>query len=143
MTPSMQFVLICIFISNVAAFQLSPRTQRASSSIVMHFEEALLGNTALAKDALKAERYVATNRFNVRKGKEAKFEKRWADRKSRISQLKGFRFFTLLKRVQVLGADYSKDGDEGNYVSMTVWEDKDCFDEWRYVCVYSPLGINK
>ena len=97
----------------------------------MHFEEALMGNTALAQDALKAERYIATNRFNVRKGQEAKFEKRWADRKSRIAQLQGFRFFSLLKRVDAPGADYSKDGEEGSYISMTVWEDKDCFDAWR------------
>ena len=63
---------------------------------------------------------------------QPKFEKRWADRKSRVAQLEGFRFFTLLKRVAIPGiSDYSKDGDFGNYVSLTVWENKDCFDAWR------------
>ena len=63
---------------------------------------------------------------------KAKFEKRWADRKSRVAQLNGFRFFTLLKRVDIEGVtDYSKEGDFGNYVSFTIWEDKDSFDAWR------------
>ena len=35
-----------------------------------------------------------------------KFEKRWAERKSRLAELDGFKFFTLLRRVDV------KEGDE-------------------------------
>eukprot|EP01036_Dinobryon_divergens_P033229 gene33229-42967_t len=98
----------------------------------MHFEEAILGNTALATGSLPSQRYIATNRFKVRPSSGPKFEKRWADRKSRVAQLEGFRFFTLLKRVAIPGiSDYSKDGDFGNYVSLTVWENKDCFDAWR------------
>lgn len=102
---------------------------RTTASISMHFEEAMIGNTLLSKEALKAERYIATNRFKVRPGKDAKFEKRWADRKSRLAQLEGFRFFTLLKRVDPVGG--AQDSDENNYVSMTVWENKDNFDAWR------------
>ena len=37
-------------------------------------------------------RYIASNRFQVRNGKGPKFEKRWADRKSRLATLDGFRF---------------------------------------------------
>ena len=33
--------------------------------------------TSAAPPKLKRERYVATNRFTVRDGKDAKFEKRW------------------------------------------------------------------
>jgi len=86
----------------------------------MHFEEAVSGNTALAEDALPGERYVATNRFKVRNNAGPKFEKRWADRKSRLAELEGFRFFALLKRVSAFGVDYAEEGDFGNYISMTV-----------------------
>lgn len=112
-------------------FHLPQQQIHRARALSMHFEESLTGNTLLAKEALKAERYIATNRFRVRPNQEAKFEKRWADRKSRLSQLHGFRFFTLLKRTEVLGADYSQEGEEGNYVSLTVWDTKDDFDAWR------------
>lgn len=98
----------------------------------MHFEEALVGNTALASNSLQRERYVATNRFNVRTNNGPKFEKRWAERKSRLALLEGFRFFTLLRRVSDDGEEFTLNGDElGNYISLTVWEDKRHFDEWR------------
>jgi heme-degrading monooxygenase HmoA len=66
-----------------------------------------------------AERYVATNRFQVKEGREAAFEKRWADRKSRLGLLDGFRFFCMMRRVQLDGARYA---DDINYISCTVWE---------------------
>jgi len=47
----------------------------------------------------------------------------------RLSQLDGFRFFTLLKRVEAYGVKY--DSDDGNYVSFTIWEEKANFDSWR------------
>jgi len=97
----------------------------------MHFEEALLGNTLLSRESMERERYIATNRFKVRKNAGAKFEKRWADRKSRLAELAGFRFFTLLKRVDAFDSDYSTEGDSGNYISFTIWENKDNFDAWR------------
>jgi heme-degrading monooxygenase HmoA len=85
----------------------------------------------LSSSALPAERYIATNRFNVRPNNGPKFEKRWAERKSRLAELNGFRFFTLLRRVEEFGANYEQDGDNGNYISLTVWEDKPSFDAWR------------
>mmetsp|Transcript_45525 Transcript_45525/g.87040 ORF Transcript_45525/g.87040 Transcript_45525/m.87040 type:complete len:344 (+) Transcript_45525:162-1193(+) len=92
-----------------------------------------VGSLSVKEGQLAAERYVATNRFRVKPGAAAKFEKRWAERKSRLADLDGFRFFTLMRRV---GAE--KDGavepipsDEPNYVSLTVWEDKDTFTAWR------------
>jgi heme-degrading monooxygenase HmoA len=97
----------------------------------MHFDEALK-ERALETDQLKRERYVATNRFRVRAGKTATFEKRWATRKSRLATLDGFRFFTLLKRVATVGFDKeAPDYEEGNYVSFTIWQDKPSFDAWR------------
>ena len=43
---------------------------------------------ATSKDLLPRERYVASNRFKTRGGKAAaKFEARWANRKSRLAEL--------------------------------------------------------
>ena len=36
-----------------------------------------------------------------------------------------------MKRVNDFGADYVDEGEFGNYVSFTIWQDKDCFDVWR------------
>lgn len=123
-------VTIGLFLTNVDAFSTTPAKMRLKR-LSMHFEEALLGNTEISNDALPRKRYVATNRFNVRNGQDAKFEKRWAERTSRIANLPGFKFFTLLRRVQFLNADYSEEGIAANYISLTVWEDKEAFDEWR------------
>jgi heme-degrading monooxygenase HmoA len=91
-----------------------------------------------SKGLLKRDRYVATNRFGVRQGKSAKFEQRWATRKSRLAQLEGFKYFHLMRRV-VLNDDgtttYDEGTDEasaqGNMVSFTVWEKKSDFSAWR------------
>lgn len=90
------------------------------------------------KGLLKRDRYVATNRFAVRKGKSAKFEQRWATRKSRLAVLQGFKYFQLMRRV-TLNNDGSCTYDEGeteetgfeNYVSFTIWNKKSDFSAWR------------
>lgn len=87
---------------------------------------------------LKRDRYVATNRFAVRQGKAAKFEKRWATRKSRLATLDGFQYFHLMRRV-TLNDDGTNTYDEGtdeesaqgNYVSFTIWNKKSDFSAWR------------
>jgi len=91
---------------------------------------------------LKRDRYIASNRFAVRSGKEAKFEKRWANRKSRLAELDGFKYFHLMRRVTLDDSDDSnaatkydggddKESRKGNYVSLTVWETKSNFNAWR------------
>jgi heme-degrading monooxygenase HmoA len=35
----------------------------------------------------------------VKRGREAAFEKRWADRESRLGTLDGFRYFCIMRRV--------------------------------------------
>lgn len=75
-----------------------------------------------------ADRYVATNRFRVKDGREAAFEKRWADRKSRLGLLNGFRFFCMLRRLPAEGRPHV---DENNYISCTVWESFQNFDAWK------------
>jgi heme-degrading monooxygenase HmoA len=89
-------------------------------------------------DLAKRDRYVATNRFAVRKDQQAKFEKRWATRKSRLATLPGFRYFHLMRRVQLQndgtcvydGGDSEETAQE-NYVSFTIWNKKSDFSAWR------------
>ena len=91
------------------------------------------------KGLLKRDRYVATNRFAVRKGQQAKFEKRWATRKSRLATLPGFQYFHLMRRVTLSDENNVSVYDEGttdetaheNYVSFTIWNKKSDFSAWR------------
>ena len=83
--------------------------------------------TALSSPTVPAERYVATNRFRVKEGREAAFEKRWADRQSRLGLLDGFRFFCMMRRVP--GEEPAE--DDVNYISCTVWDDFSNFDVWK------------
>ena len=113
----------------------SPRGIRSATvvpsrmmAITMHFEEAGSGSSA---GLLERTRYIATNRFNVRPGKDAQFEKRWATRKSRLAKLDGFRFFSLLRKKSIeMGGTMDTD-DSPNYISFTIWETKENFDSWR------------
>lgn len=82
------------------------------------------GPVSLSEGMLQGQRYIASNRFFVKDGKEAAFEKRWATRKSRLAELPGFRFFVMLRRSDPVP-------DEPNYISFTVWENKDYFTAWR------------
>jgi heme-degrading monooxygenase HmoA len=90
------------------------------------------------KGLLKRDGYVATNRFAVRAGQAAKFERRWATRKSRLATLEGFRYFMLMRRVKIQddGSVLYDEGDtaetaQDNYVSFTIWNRKSDFSAWR------------
>lgn len=86
-------------------------------------------SVATAAPPLVAERYIATNRFRVKEGREAAFEKRWADRKSKLGLLDGFRFFCMMRRVERgEGKAYE---DDINYISCTVWEEQKFFEAWK------------
>lgn len=128
------FAIILLQTFSIRSFHQSAfHNGRLKNNLMMSgdlFQESLIGNTALSADALKPERYIASNRFKVRKNAGPKFEKRWADRKSRLADLEGFRFFTLLKKVQEDGSEWSST-DLGNYISFTVWGNKDNFNTWR------------
>ena len=78
--------------------------------------------------SLVAERYIATNRFRVKDGREGAFEKRWADRQSRLGLLDGFKFFCMMRRVERAGTTYE---DDINYISCTVWEAEENFQAWK------------
>jgi len=111
-------LLICLVAVSTRAFDV-PQAQ-------------VLQKTTL-ETILPRERYVATNRFAVKKDKLAKFEQRWATRKSRLAELEGFKYFHLMRRVSLEEND-SKESERdefGNYVSFTVWNEKKNFDDWR------------
>ena len=111
----------------------------AASSSSSSFAEDDNETELTGKGLLRRDRYVATNRFAVRPGKEAKFEKRWATRKSRLASLDGFKYFHLMRRVALnedgttsyLGGDKADGTNMGNYVSFTIWQKKSHFSAWR------------
>jgi len=110
---------------------LRPRRTRAKATSDAFAE---VGSGTITAEQLKGERYIVFNRFECRDMKDsaARFEKRWTERKSRLADLDGFRFFSLLRRVP-----FDRDEElvvpegEPNYMSFTVWEDKSGFNEWR------------
>uniref|UniRef100_A0A061R995 Antibiotic biosynthesis monooxygenase n=2 Tax=Tetraselmis sp. GSL018 TaxID=582737 RepID=A0A061R995_9CHLO len=118
--------------SSVSRSFASPRLVSSSRSHLrlsrFQVKAAVEAESQSAKqELLKPELYVACNRFNTRSGKGPKFEKRWAERKSRLAELDGFEFFTLLRRV-----DTKEDEKvDFNYMSLTMWSDKSSFNAWR------------
>ena len=76
------------------ARRVAPVVTRCNADIMSE-----VGSLRLTENQLQASRYVASNRFKLQKNKGPTFEKRWAERKSRLANLDGFRFFTLMRRV--------------------------------------------
>lgn len=147
---SFMLLLSLVLVACCSSFSTRPSAGVSSRSIIDRDHvnggfalQSTAESTDLAttsKGLLKRDRYVATNRFAVRPGKAGKFEKRWANRKSRLATLDGFKYFHLMRRV-TLDEDSDKNtydegnaADEtlqGNYVSFTVWEKKSDFSAWR------------
>ena len=107
-------------VDGVVAGQLRVRARVRSPASAM--------GAAEAAPRVTTERYVATNRFRVKDGREAAFEKRWADRKSRLGLLDGFRFFCMMRR---LPREQGEHEDDINYISCTVWETFEDFNAWK------------
>ncbi|KAK7248520.1 Antibiotic biosynthesis monooxygenase [Aureococcus anophagefferens] len=116
-------ILAALSLAAARGFQ-APRG--ASTRTLLRAATVEAAPAATGAERLAAERYVVQNRFKVKKGREAAFEKRWADRESRLGNLDGFRFFCMLRRV-----DDADAADDVNYVSATVWETKANFDAWK------------
>eukprot|EP00586_Coscinodiscus_wailesii_P014847 CAMPEP_0172501504 /NCGR_PEP_ID=MMETSP1066-20121228/150468_1 /TAXON_ID=671091 /ORGANISM="Coscinodiscus wailesii, Strain CCMP2513" /LENGTH=338 /DNA_ID=CAMNT_0013276307 /DNA_START=57 /DNA_END=1073 /DNA_ORIENTATION=- len=126
------------------AFHTAPKTltsQRLSAvgsnaviKLQTHLHSSTTSETTTSSTTpkkLSRDRYVATNRFQVRPNKSAAFEKRWATRKSRLATLDGFKYFHLMRRVSLESSEDPLDGEFGNYVSFTVWDQKKDFNAWR------------
>ena len=145
----MMKILPLLFLGAVGVSAFVPASRSALRMSTTVEEDATVSADSFLKDddetdltskgLLKRDRYVATNRFAVRPGKEAKFEKRWATRKSRLASLDGFKYFHLMRRVTLNddgsstydGGDKKDETNMGNYVSFTVWEKKSHFSAWR------------
>jgi len=121
-------------------FSLLSSTSSVDSTTENEIQEDDDESNLTGKGLLKRDRYLATNRFAIRSGKGAKFEARWANRKSRLSELQGFKYFHLMRRVKLdeeNGTQSYDEGDKkdgsnmGNYVSFTIWEKKSDFSRWR------------
>lgn len=68
--------------------------------------------------------YIAMNRFQVKPGQEEAFEDVWKNRKSTLSEMKGFQQFHLLR------SDFNEEKGYTLFASHTVWESKDDFVAW-------------
>ena len=66
--------------------------------------------------------FIAMNRFQVRRGREADFEQVWASRDSRLRQVPGFVEFHLLRGPEL--------DDHTLYASHTVWASRADFEAW-------------
>ncbi|MER2534598.1 MAG: antibiotic biosynthesis monooxygenase [Rhizobiaceae bacterium] len=68
--------------------------------------------------------FVAMNRFKVAAGREEEFEDVWKGRDSRLSQMKGFRSFHLLRGGANEAEGYTL------FASHTIWESREDFTAW-------------
>ena len=66
--------------------------------------------------------FLAMNRFKVSHGFEESFEKIWRERDSYLSEVPGFKKFSLLKG--------SSEDDYVLYASHSVWESRKSFEAW-------------
>lgn len=66
--------------------------------------------------------YIAMNRFKIRHGREDDFETIWKEREGRLSEMKGFREFRLLKGPEA--------EDHTLYATHVIWDEKDDFIAW-------------
>lgn len=66
--------------------------------------------------------FVAMNRFRIARGREADFERVWAERDTHLDGAPGFLEFRLLRGPE---AD-----DHTLYASHSIWADRDAFEAW-------------
>ncbi len=63
--------------------------------------------------------FIAMNQFKVNAGREADFERIWAERDTYLDQVPGFVRFALLRGEA-----------DGEYISHSTWENRDAFIAW-------------
>ena len=66
--------------------------------------------------------YIAMNRFRVARGREAAFERVWAERDSQLKGVPGFVAFHLLR-----GPVHD---DHALYASHSLWRSREAFEAW-------------
>jgi heme-degrading monooxygenase HmoA len=85
--------------------------------------------------------YIAMNRFKVQNGAEEAFEDVWKGRNSRLSEMKGFRDFHLLRGPVNEAEGYTL------FASHAVWESYEDFVAWtkseNFRAAHKNAGNNK
>jgi heme-degrading monooxygenase HmoA len=85
--------------------------------------------------------YIAMNRFKVQNGSEQAFEEVWKNRNSRLSEMKGFKEFHLLRGPINEAEGYTL------FASHAVWESYDDFIAWtkseNFRAAHKNAGQNK
>ena len=66
--------------------------------------------------------FIAMNRFKIKLGKEAEFEKIWRDRDTHLDGVDGFKEFHLVKG--------EKNKEFSLYASHSIWNSKNDFIKW-------------
>ena len=66
--------------------------------------------------------FIAMNRFRIKKGEEAAFERIWAERDSYLEEVPGFVEFHLLRGPE--------EEDHTLYASHSTWESQEAFENW-------------
>ena len=66
--------------------------------------------------------FIAMNRFRIVKGKEADFERIWAERDSHLDAVPGFVKFDLLRGPEA--------EDHTLYASHSEWQSRAAFEDW-------------
>ena len=130
----MRIIAFLYSICSVAAFtSVAPISRGATHLGSSTYASDDVETETTDKGLFKRDRYVATNRFSVRRGQAPKFEKRWATRKSSLAKLDGFQYFHLMRRVNDNGYDEGDNEEDAfeNYVSFTIWNKKSHFSAWR------------
>ncbi|NGO50211.1 antibiotic biosynthesis monooxygenase family protein [Allomesorhizobium camelthorni] len=85
--------------------------------------------------------YIAMNRFKVQTGSEEAFENVWKGRDSRLSEMKGFQQFHLLRGPVNEAEGYTL------FASHTVWSSYEDFVAWtkseNFRAAHKNAGVNK
>ncbi len=68
--------------------------------------------------------FIAMNRFRIRKGAEAEFERIWAARDTHLRAVPGFVAFHLLRGPEA--------ADHRLYASHTLWQSQRHFEDWTH-----------
>ena len=71
---------------------------------------------------MKTAMFIAMNRFQIVKGREAELENIWAERDSHLEDVPGFKDFELLRG--------PKADDHMLYASHSVWASRSHFEDW-------------
>ena len=66
--------------------------------------------------------FIAMNRFRIVRGKEAEFERIWAERDSHLDGVPGFEQFDLLRGPEA--------EDHTLYASHSIWQSRRHFEDW-------------